>query len=457
MKPWRVSALVLMLALSRVAFGAEITAGPMAGYRDARSTLIWLQAGGTASARIEYWPARERGARRSSAPVLLNAKDDFTAQVALHGLTPDTEYEYRVLLDGRESRAAGVRTFRTERLWQWQRHAFLPAKGHVPADFRIAFGSCAYFNDPPFDRSNIPGGPYGGDYGIYDRIAERKPDVMLWLGDNTYLREADYGHPAGIAERYRIDRARSELRRLLATGNHYAIWDDHDFGPDDANSSFAYKAEALATFRRYWPNGGAGMPDVPGIFRAVSINDVDVFLLDGRYHRDADAGYPARGKRMLGEGQMRWLKNALLASRASFRIIVSGSQVLNAAPSHVEGWSHFPEERGAFLDWLADNRIPGVLFLSGDRHHSVLTRLNRQNAYPLFDFTCSPLTAGAHKPAAGEGEGSAEPGTLVVKRNFCTIDVDGAWGERRLVLRAFDAAGGELWTRELHSRELRYP
>ena len=73
----------------------------------------------------------------------------------------------------------------------------------------------------------------------------------------------------------------------------------------------------------------------------------------------------------------------------------------------------------------------------------------------LLDLIASLRTLSTS--VGGEGEGSAEPGTLVVKRNFCTIDVDGAWGERRLVLRAFDAAGGELWTRELHSRELRYP
>ncbi|MBL8383544.1 MAG: alkaline phosphatase D family protein [Burkholderiales bacterium] len=434
---------------------ADLVAGPMAGHRDARSTLIWLQADGPASARIEYWP-EGGGRRKATAAVRLEAGAQFAAQIAVDGLAPGTTYQYRVLLDAREARLPQTPAFRTEGLWQWRNHSYNPALGHQPRDFRVAFGSCAYVNDPPFDRSIRPGGPYGGGYGIFDRIAQARPDLMLWLGDNTYLREADYGSPGAIAARYRRDRAHPSLQALLRTGHHYAIWDDHDFGPNDANASFTYKAEALEVFRRYWPNGAGGMPGTPGIFRVVSHYDVDFFLLDTRFHRDADAAQGLEHKSMLGAAQLRWLKNALIASTANFRVIVAGGQMLKTVPAKVEGWSHFAEERRAFLEWLADNRVPGVLFLSGDRHHTVLTRLPREDAYPLFDFTCSPLTAGAHAPRAAEDMALAEPGTLVARRNFCTIDVGGPWGERTLTLRAHDGDGHELWKRELGARELRY-
>jgi phosphodiesterase/alkaline phosphatase D-like protein len=77
----------------------------------------------------------------------------------------------------------------------WQKHSSSAAQGHAPRDFRVAFGSCAYVNDPPFDRSSRPSGPYGGGYAIFDSIARMKPDMMLWLGDNIYLRDADVGSP----------------------------------------------------------------------------------------------------------------------------------------------------------------------------------------------------------------------------------------------------------------------
>ena len=445
-----------LLLATAVSWAANIAAGPMAGHRDARSTLIWLQADGAAAARIEYWEEGDDKRRRATEPVRLNAATDFAAQVAITGLAPGTTYRYRVLLDGREAHIAQPLVFRTEALWMWQKHAFIAAQGHAPRDFRVAFGSCTYVNDPPFDRSTRPSGPYGGGYGIFDSIAGRKPDMMLWLGDNTYLRDADVGSAAGIAQRYRHDRALPELQKLLRTGNHYAIWDDHDFGPNDSNSSFTYKADALEIFQRYWANGAGGMPGVPGIFRVVSHYDADFFLLDGRFNRDADASQGLAGKALFGPAQIRWLKNALLASTASFRIIVAGNQMLKVVPPRIEGWSNFPDERRDFLEWLADNRVPGVMFLSGDRHHTVLSKLPRENAYPLYDFTCSPLTAGVHGPARGEDMGLAEEGTLTAKRNFCTLDFSGTWADRALTLRSLDADGNELWKRDLSVRELRY-
>jgi alkaline phosphatase D len=242
----------------------------------------------------------------------------------------------------------------------------------------------------------------------------------------------------------------------LRTGNHYAIWDDHDFGPNDANASYTYKGDSLEVFRRYWPNGAGGMPGVPGIFRAVSHYDVDFFLLDGRFNRDADAAQGLAGKSMLGAAQLRWLKNALLASTASFRIIVAGNQMLKPVPPRVEGWSNFPDERREFLDWLADNRVPGVLFLSGDRHH---TGIDQAAARERLSAPRLHLLAPDRRRArtlARRGHGRGRAGTSVAKRNFCTLDVSGAWADRTLTLRSFDAEGGELWRRDLSVRDLRH-
>jgi alkaline phosphatase D len=37
--------------------------------------------------------------------------------------------------------------------------------------------------------------------------------------------------------------------------------------------------------------------------------------------------------------------------------------------------------------------IEGVIFLDGDRHHSEITKLEREGTYPLYDFTISSFTA----------------------------------------------------------------
>ena len=36
--------------------------------------------------------------------------------------------------------------------------------------------------------------------------------------------------------------------------------------------------------------------------------------------------------------------------------------------------------------------------MSGDRHHTEISRMERPEAYPLIDITCSPLTSGVHNP-----------------------------------------------------------
>lgn len=449
---------LLMTAAQGVAWAARLVAGPMAGHRDARSTVLWVQADAAAWLQIEYWVEAAPGQVRRSAPVKLTADEDFATQVTLTGLQPGTSYNYRVLLNGREARVPESLRFRTEALWQWRHHSFLPAQGHTPPDFTLAFGSCVYVNEPPYDRSLAPTGkPYGGSTQIFASIAAKKPDFMLWLGDNTYLREADYASPSGMAYRFRHDRALPDLQPLLRTGHHYAIWDDHDFGPNDSNSSFTYKATSLALFKRYWANGSWGQPEVPGIFRSVSLNDVDVFLMDGRYHRDADGAQGLPGKTLFGAAQLRWLQNALLASTARFKVIAAGNQMIKDVPPRIEGWSNFPEERRAFFDWLAANRVNGVVFLSGDRHHTELNRLERPGAYPLHDFTCSPLTSGVHAPARHEDMSRTDADTVVNQHNFCTLEFAGSWAERRMVMKSFDATGRELWKRDVAANELMHP
>ncbi len=89
-------------------------------------------------------------------------------------------------------------------------------------------------------------------------MAATDAQLMLWLGDNTYLREADYTSNSGIYYRYNHTRAIPDLQQLLATKHNYAIWDDHDFGPNDGNSSYELKNTTLQAFKDYWGNKSYG-------------------------------------------------------------------------------------------------------------------------------------------------------------------------------------------------------
>lgn len=419
---------------------ASLAAGPMSGPTAMREATVWIQAKSAGRAQLEFWPENAVARKRRSAPVTLSRREDYAARLPLAGLEPGVRYRYRVLVDGKP--ASAIHTLATQALWQWRSD---------PPSFKVLLGSCAYINEAAYDR---PGTPYGGGSEIFASMAAAQPDLTLWLGDNVYFREAD-DSPSGMAARYRHDRALPALQALLGSGNHAAIWDDHDYGPNDSNASFIFKDQSLALFKRYWANPSYGLPGLPGIFTSVRHGDAEFFLLDDRWYRDADS-LKAEDKAMFGKKQMRWLQNALLNSTATFKFIAGGSQLLGT-PSPYEGWFNFPAERRAFIDWLGANRVEGVLFLSGDRHHTELLQWPRPDAYPLYDLTCSPLTAGTHDVSRERDNPRLVPGTLVGGRNYCSLEFSGPRAGRKLILRAFDTRGEKLWEKEIMRSEIAYP
>lgn len=422
-----------------------LLSGPMPAYSEQRDVAIWLQTRDEARVELVYQPENDPGASRRSGPVSTSASGDHVAVFALGGLEPGTRYSYEVEIDGARVTRPWPFRFRT------QPHASFRTE---PPDFTVMVGSCAYVNDPEWDRASSP---FGGGYGIFDAMARTPSDLMLWLGDNVYLRSADLATPAGIGARYRHTRAAPELQRLLASTHHYALWDDHDYGPNDGDGSFMLKDAALDIFARYWPAVRYGMPGIPGTFRLVRYGDVAFFLLDGRYHRKPNAWPAGPDKRMLGAAQMNWLKEALVSAGAAFRVLVLGNQFLRDAPGEsLQAYADSQE----LLDWIAERRLEGVVLLSGDRHMTELKRLERPGAYPLYEYTSSPLTSTPYTPPAGSPEAEnllRLPGTLLSERNFGTLRFEGRPDARQLVLRAHDAEGRVRWERVVTRQELSLP
>jgi alkaline phosphatase D len=280
---------------------------------------------------------------------------------------------------------------------------------------------------------------------------------MLWLGDNLYFQPPDEFDTASMAARYRRQRAHPSLARLLVTAPQLAIWDDHDYGPNDADMSYGLKGASLALFARYWPNPSFGLPGVPGIFGRARLGDVDLFLLDDRWYRAAERRRDAAGKTMFGADQLAWLQNALAHSRAPLKLVANGSQMWNRV-NRFEGFNHYAGEQKALFDWLLVQRVEGLLFVSGDRHFGELLKLDRPDAYPLHEFTSSPLTSRpwANPDAAERTNPDVVPGTLVGKRQFGLIRVSGAARDRLIALESYDQKGALLWRHELRARDLRF-
>ena len=428
-----------------VAERATLVSGPMLADVTHRGAAIWVQVDRDAEVRVEAVGPDSLGA---AATVATDARG--IATVVLDGLEPGTDYAYTVLVDGVALQPSYPTAFTTQALWQWRTD---------PPSFTAALGSCFYDNEPAYDR---PGNAYGGSTAIFGEIAALRPDLMLWLGDNTYLREVDWWSAGGIDHRFRHSRATPDLQPLLASTAHYATWDDHDFGPNDADRSYVLKGETLDTFSAYWPSATRGMPGVPGVFTHFQWADVEFFLLDDRYHR-APNDAPVAERTILGAEQRQWLLDALTTSRAPFKVIAVGGQFLNPLAVFETFSAVAPAERQTLLNQIAARRIEGVVFLSGDRHHTELMRLERPGHYPLYEFTSSPLTAGASTYALREDSPEyTNPlrvdGTLVAGvHNFGTLTVTGPRTDRTMRMRTFDADGAMLWEHTVRARDLQYP
>ncbi len=289
-------------------------------------------------------------------------------------------------------------------------------------------------------------------------MAALHPSMMLWMGDNTYTREVDWWSEAGMHHRYTHTRALPEMQPLLASTPNYATWDDHDYGPNDADGSWVLKGTSLRVFRRFWANPSYGLPELPGVFGQFSYNDADFFLLDDRYYRSSNNS-PADSKDYWGSPQLAWFFEALQTSTAPFKFIVNGGQVLTAEARN-ENVASYPKSYRYFLAELARRRISGVVILSGDIHRTELLRMPREGgAPPLYEFTVSPITAGPDAradPAEVRNDLRVE-GTLVQARNFGTIALAGPRTDRVATLRIYGTDGALRWERQIAARELVWP
>jgi alkaline phosphatase D len=427
-----------LLAAAAPAAAARLTV--MHGYADYTSALLWVMADSPGPIAIS-WQA-DGLAQESRLTLDAMAASGNVVQARLTGLVPGKAVAYRVTGDG----DARTGTLTTQPWW---------SKSAEARDLAIAFGSCFFLADAD---PGWGGQDYGGGFAIFDTIAAMKPDLMLWAGDNLYFQRQDELDPAAMAMRYQRQRTFAPLQKLLTAAPHLALWDDHDYGPNDADMSYVMKGDSLQLFRRFWANPSYGLPDVPGIFGRARWGDVDIFLLDDRWYRSANRAKDGPDKTMFGAQQLAWLRNALIHSQAPIKFVVNGSQMWNRV-NRFEGWNHFATEQRAFADWLLAQKIDGVVFLSGDRHFSELLKINRPGTYPLYEFTSSPLTSHpwANPDAAEQQNPDVVPGTLIGTRQFGMIRVTGPGNARLLALESYDATGQLLWRNEIRARDLKSP
>jgi len=367
---------IFLLALASVTESAEpshtgyprLMQGPMVGVVAPTEAKIWVRTSGEFPVTIQYDTSPDFANFRETEPVIVRKADDYTSVITIRGLATETEYFYRLTVDGIPDRCLKMlKPFRFETS---------PQPGS-DADLRIVFGSCPKYQD---DRIQP----------IWPWVEHYEPDIMFWIGDNVY---ADALDPEIIREEMRRQRDVPALQPILHSTSHLAIWDDHDFGLNNHDRTNPVKEGAYEVFREYWANPSYGLPDVKGIFFKYTWGKVDFFFLDGRWYRDPDEAPDNPDKTMLGAEQFAWLTAELESSTAVFKVLVSGSGWSKAKGPGGDSWAAFMNERDRLFDIIRDREISGVVMMSGDSHFGELNVIpwSAKGGYDLYDMVSSPL------------------------------------------------------------------
>lgn len=410
----------------------RVMQGPMLGPVESGAASVWVRGNGPFAYRIEYSTDRDFARAERTAPITGDKAADYTMVFRIAGLSPDTTYYYRVLVDNEPDKYLGAR----------QPARFRTAEAG-PGRFRVAYGSCARVQA----STRQP---------IWTALAAAEPDLFFWTGDNIYGDSRDMDI---LAEEYRRQRDLLELQPVLNNVTHLATWDDHDFALNNHDRTNPVKDGALEIFRRYWANPAYGTQETPGVFFKHSYEGVDFFFLDVRYYRDPNDDPVGPTKTMLGRAQYDWLVGALAASRAPFKVLVSGSGFTAGKGPRGDAWSAFLDERNRLFTEIFDRGIDGVLLMSGDTHCAELNRIAfpHPKGYPLTEVVSSPL---AQQPSAGPRatltgyESRLEP---IYNRatNAGILDFDLHASDPTVTIRLINEYGDEVWTpRVIRASEL---
>jgi alkaline phosphatase D len=116
---------------------------------------------------------------------------------------------------------------------------------------------------------------------------------------------------------------------------------------------------------------------------------------------------------------------------------------------------HFSIEYKELMDFLTETKINGVVFLTGDRHHSEVIKSERTNAYTLYDVTSSPLTSGSHKFGGPEKNNPYRVAGVDNIQNYSRISFSGTRKDRKMKVEFIDTKGNILKDWSIDAKQLR--
>ena len=257
---------------------------------------------------------------------------------------------------------------------------------------RIGFGSCL-----KQDKA-MP---------IFDSIKKDNLDLFLMIGDNVYG-DSEKEDLDELKLAYKTQKQNFEMMNLDFP--FQAIWDDHDYGMNDAGVNYPYKKQSKELFLSFW--------DVPlddirrtreglyfDLMYKINNKNLQILFLDTRTFRDSlmlsdNIGAPGKERyipnpdsslTILGANQWNWLRKKI-SQEVDFRIIVSSIQFLPIGHGW-ESWNNFPYERKKLIKMIDKASLNQTLIISGDRHRGGIYKFKTAKNKVISEATSSSLNA----------------------------------------------------------------
>lgn len=388
------------------------TVGPIIGHTTTNHARIFLrgerQENTLVFAGVRY---RRLGEERWSrgAFVKLTLLRDMSDVIALNQLASDTEYEYQA---GWFSPMSPVHTVETveELPLQWPREIYgfrtRSSKAGTPRAYIV--GSCRYLRM----TAGIASAPQRGDRifaSISDLAQQADPPVsaMLMTGDQIYVDDLNLIAPdreyKEILSKYRAAFSQPNISRLMSSLPTYMILDDHeieDNWPTNESKADAYLYKnAIAAYELYQAShspahellaNGQISRKLERYWYQFTDGDVEWFVTDSRTRRNLSAD----DRRILDEEQEQALCKWLIHSHARVKFVVTSVMFYPDRKRHGDdAWKAFPQQRLRLLETIRTHRIKNVIFVSGDVHGSLTSRLTHSEDpdFEVHTIVSSPL------------------------------------------------------------------
>ncbi len=351
------------------------------GHVSTTSARIWVKGdkkSGTALLR-HHAAGTTEWAPTSGAPLLEHL--GRVAVFELEGLLPGTRYECELSFQVGTASATG--SFTTA-----------PAQ---PRDICFLFGSCNWTRVPLNLKNPEP---------AWRRIAQlaaaEQADFMVHCGDQIY---ADIPIMPPFPDIHHYRKQYQDAWKIKPTAEvfgslpNYMILDDHEIFDGYANDSeFLHRSSApvrdvaLAAYREYQHSHNPQTYPAPALYYAFSFGGAEFFVLDVRTER-----YRQKGRQIISGLQMERFKGWLLQHATKPKFVVTSIPFVAETRDKDDKWcgEAYLAQRDEVIDFLVQNGIDGLVFLTGDMHCSYHATLSVTSAagrsFTIHELMSSPI------------------------------------------------------------------